>query len=270
MTAQPGKPHAAVAIVRARHADSILLMRRTDRDEDPWSGNWAYPGGRAEAYDEGPLQTALRELREECGVALDAGALHRAMEPLPARRRRPPYLVVAPFLLDVEEELPTEIDPEEAVEAVWMPLREWRDPQRHRLRPVPNMPEYCLFPAIDWHEHPVWGFTYRLTTDWLGLLPAPPLRAELGWSAARGVLEFLLGRGLRLMRSWQASEVSSPDPMLRTAQVAVVEGTIPVAEVLARYAGASPSYPAVNMIEARPNVVRVIGLGFEEFVIHAE
>ncbi|MDR3763097.1 MAG: NUDIX domain-containing protein [Acidobacteriota bacterium] len=264
------KPQAAVAIVRARNADSILLMRRTEREEDPWSGNWAYPGGRAEEFDASPLHTALRELQEECGVALDEACLHRALRPLPARRRRPPYLVVAPFLLHVENELPTVVDPEEAVEASWMPLREWRDPLRHQLRTVPNMPRNCLFPAIDWHAHPVWGFTYRLTTDWLGLMAAHHPREAPGKAAAERALEFLLAHGLRLKSDWQASTVPALDPMLRTAQVALVEGEIPSEAVLARCAEAAPEFPAINMIEVQPDLVRIIGLGFEEYVIRAE
>ncbi len=266
----PAKPQAAVAIVRARATDSILLMRRTEREEDPWSGHWAYPGGRAEAFDADPLQTALRELHEECGLALDATCLLRALEPLPARRRRPPYIVVAPFLLHVQDELPTTIDPEEAAEAVWMPLSEWRDPLRHRLRAVPNMPPDCLFPAIDWKAHPVWGFTYRLTTDWLGLMDAHHPREAPGQAVAQEALEFLLAHGLRLKRAWQPSTVPALDPMLRTAQLAVVEGAIPDEELLAHYAAPSQVFPAVNMVEAQPGLVRVIGLNFEEYVIRAE
>src|SRR5215472_6528479 len=45
-------PEAAVAIVHARgapsgsDAESVLLIRRTERPNDPWSGHWSFPGGR--------------------------------------------------------------------------------------------------------------------------------------------------------------------------------------------------------------------------------
>jgi ADP-ribose pyrophosphatase YjhB (NUDIX family) len=273
-TVQSAEPQAAVAIVRARDTDSILLIRRTERPDDPWSGHWSYPGGRRESFDATPLQTALRELHEECGVELFPASLERTLEPVVARRRRGPFMLVAPFIFHVDEALPTTVDPEEAVEAVWMPLSEWQDATRHRLRPVPNMPENCLFPAVDWCAHPVWGFTYRLTTDWLGLFAAGSLEAA-GAGVARQVLDFLLASGLRLKSGWQpvathSGANQSADPMIQTTRAAVVEGVIPASEVLAHFSRPVQAYPAVNLIEVRPELVRVIGLGFEEYLIRAE
>ena len=268
-TVQPAEPQAAVAIVRARDTDSILLIRRTERLDDPWSGHWSYPGGRRESTDATPLQTALRELHEECGVELFPSNLERTLEPVVARRRRGPFMLVAPFVFHVDHALPTTVDPEEAVEAVWMPLSEWRNAARHRLRPVPNMPENCLFPAVDWCAHPVWGFTYRLTTDWLGLFAGTPLEAA-GADVAQQALDFLLAGGLRLKSGWLSVATQSVDPMVKTTRVAVVQGVIPAAEVLAHFSSPAQAYPAVNLIEARPELVRVIGLEFEEYLIRAE
>ena len=43
---------AAVAIVHARDAAaSVLLIRRAERESDPWSGHWSFPGGRREPED---------------------------------------------------------------------------------------------------------------------------------------------------------------------------------------------------------------------------
>ena len=56
------EPEAAVAIVHAREPEeSGLLMRRSVRQDDPWSGHWSCPGGRRETHDLNLLQTALRE-----------------------------------------------------------------------------------------------------------------------------------------------------------------------------------------------------------------
>jgi 8-oxo-dGTP pyrophosphatase MutT (NUDIX family) len=156
-------PHAAVAIVRARlPRESILLMRRSEREEDSWSGHWSFPGGRRD--HEGPdlLHTALRELKEECGIRLGREQMEAALPPVLARRRTGPFVLVAPFVFEVEVELPTVLDPREAVEAVWVPLDVWRDPTRHSLRAVPGLPGDWLFPSIDLNGMPLWGFTYRL------------------------------------------------------------------------------------------------------------
>jgi 8-oxo-dGTP pyrophosphatase MutT (NUDIX family) len=161
---------AAVAIVHARGAaDSVLLIRRAERDSDPWSGHWSFPGGRREPEDGDLLRTALRELEEECGIRLPGERLERALPLAVARRRVGRFLRVAPFLFHLDDEQPVRLDPQEAVEAVWLPLNVLRDPARHALRPVPGLPPEMRFPAIDLNSVPLWGFTYRLIVDWLDL-----------------------------------------------------------------------------------------------------
>jgi len=125
---------AAVAIVHAMANDSVLLIRRAERAEDPWSGHWSFPGGRCDPEDTGPSQTALRELEEECGIRLGRERLAGTLPLAIARRRVGPYLRVAPFLFRVDGEMSVVLDPREAVEAVWEPLSHLRDPARHALR----------------------------------------------------------------------------------------------------------------------------------------
>jgi len=159
---------AAVAMVHACGAEeSILLIRRTERSDDPWSGHWSFPGGRCDAGDADLIDTALRELAEECGIRLGRDRLEAAFEPRPAGRRMPQALLVAPFLFCVEDEMPAVPDPREAVEALWAPLKVLRDPARHALLPVPGMPADQLFPAVELNGVPLWGFTYRLLKEWL-------------------------------------------------------------------------------------------------------
>jgi hypothetical protein len=44
-----------------------------------------------------------------------------------------------------------------------------RDPTRHAVQSVPGMPPDRQFPGIDLNGVPLWGFTYKLVTDWLGV-----------------------------------------------------------------------------------------------------
>src|SRR5437764_11479761 len=135
------QPDAAVAIVRA-HApvESVLLIRRSERDDDPWSGHWARPGGRRNAEDPDLLETALRELAEECGIQLAREQMETALPHVLAHRKAPPYLLVAPWVFAVERELPTVLDAREAAGSLWVRLDDLRDPARHALRPVPGRP----------------------------------------------------------------------------------------------------------------------------------
>jgi len=166
------EPDAAVAILHARAPhDSILLIRRSEHPADAWSGHWSFPGGRREPQDVDLLHTALRELDEECGIRLAPERFQAALPHAVARRRVGRFLLVAPFVFAVDDELPATLAPEEAVEALWVPLAVLRDSARHALRPVPGMPPEMRFPSIDLNGVPLWGFTYRLIADWLYLDP---------------------------------------------------------------------------------------------------
>lgn len=242
---------AAVAIVHAGGAvESVLLIRRAERAEDPWSGHWSLPGGRRDPQDRDRVETALRELAEECGIHLGREALETALPLIEARRPAPPYLLVAPFVFRVPRELPATVDVREAVEARWVPLSLLRDPARHCLQRVPGRPEPVLYPAIALDATPLWGFTYRLMTVWLGLLP------ESGPAFAASVLDFLLAQGLPLEQAWIDG-------------VARVRGSIPASAVLARFSAASGEIPSINAVEVRPDRVRIVGLRFEEYLIEA-
>lgn len=57
-----------IPLVLRAHGLSMLLTRRTAHLTDH-AGQISFPGGRAEAYDASPVETALRETEEEIGLA---------------------------------------------------------------------------------------------------------------------------------------------------------------------------------------------------------
>jgi 8-oxo-dGTP pyrophosphatase MutT (NUDIX family) len=260
-------PQAAVAIVRARAPEPrILLMRRAEREGDSWSGHWSLPGGRRDEADSDLLDTAIRELREECGVRLQREQMCAALPQAIARRRSGPFLLVAPFVFEVGIELPAVPDAREAAAALWLPLRTLLDPNRHSFQRVPGFPAEALFPAITLPGAPLWGFTYRLLADWLEI--APRECAKAGFDVAENILSFLLSQGLTLRRSWraQAPQDSNESEPLRVAEV---NGPIPADAVLEHLSSPGLHAPKANRIDVTPKSIRIYGLAFEQYLIRA-
>lgn len=168
------KPSAAVALLHAADPEpSVLLMRRAQRQGDPWSGHWSFPGGRIEPLDADLLDTALRELREECGIALQRGHLAERLEDDWAGRVVGSSVMVATFVFRIPGQTTTILDHSEAADAVWMPMTLLTDLSRHRVREIPGLPPDRRFPAFDLHGTLVWGFTYRVLCQWAGVPVAP-------------------------------------------------------------------------------------------------
>lgn len=64
----PKSEYAAVAIIL--NDDQIIIERRSSSLKDPWSGQFALPGGHYKQSDVELLSTVRREVAEETGVAL--------------------------------------------------------------------------------------------------------------------------------------------------------------------------------------------------------
>lgn len=163
---QPWHVEAAVSLVlRPREDLEILLVRRAERERDPWSGHVGLPGGRREERDADLVATALRETEEETGIALARNGTPIGFldEVEPAGPGLPP-IVVAPLVGAVPSEASIEIDPREVIDATWAPLPALRDPAS-RDRHVERIDDLRVaFPAIRYGEFLVWGLTYRILT----------------------------------------------------------------------------------------------------------
>jgi len=77
---------------RWSHEAALLLTRRT-RQLHSHAGQWSLPGGRLDD-DEGALHAALRELREELGLALPQGSVLGALDDYATRSG----YVITPFV----------------------------------------------------------------------------------------------------------------------------------------------------------------------------
>lgn len=164
---------AAVAlVVRGGDEMDVLLIKRARLERDPWSGHMALPGGRRDAADEGLLQTAMRETREETGLDLDAlGHPLGRLETVAPQSARLPRLTIAPFVFAVPADTPARVASPEVDRVHWVSVEELRDPGTRSMVDI-DLPEGPRpFPCLRVAGDVVWGLTYRILTEFLHVLP---------------------------------------------------------------------------------------------------
>lgn len=161
---------AAVALLlrRAAAGSEVLLMRRSEREGDRWSGQIALPGGHSDPADADLVGTARRETLEEVGVDLDLGArLLGELEPVQAKARGALLpMWITPFVFLSASELAPRPGPE-AVEVFWFPLERARDGQLASTYRYQRGEEERVLPAWNFEGRVVWGLTYEILTRFL-------------------------------------------------------------------------------------------------------
>jgi 8-oxo-dGTP pyrophosphatase MutT (NUDIX family) len=161
-----GVRRAAVAAVLRDAADSagglsVLLMKRTERATDPWSGHISMPGGRYEPSDPDLLATAIRETREELAIDLAPARLLGTLSTLHPRSTGPKGIEVTPFVFVTApgvELTPTTGDEAEAT--FWLPLPLAASGALDTTYVYPGMP--TAWPAWLYEGHTIWGMTMRV------------------------------------------------------------------------------------------------------------
>lgn len=170
----PGARPAAVALVLLPVAEGIeiLLIRRAERTDDPWSGQIALPGGRQEPGDPDLLATAIRETREETGVDLSSAERLAVLDDLYPRTPTLPPVVVRPFVFALTARPPL-VPSDEVQRAFWVPLARLTQPGVLREVTIMLRGAKRTFPAYavgDGGSEVIWGMTERILTPFLGLI----------------------------------------------------------------------------------------------------
>lgn len=141
-------------IVRRPEGDTVLLTRRTAHLRDH-AGQVSFPGGRVETHDGSPLETALRETKEEIG-------LHRrhieVLGYLPEYRTGTGFSVI-PVVALVEPPFELQPDSFEVAEVFEVPLAFLLDQNNHQRHAVHLRGALRHYFAMPYENYFIWGAT---------------------------------------------------------------------------------------------------------------
>jgi 8-oxo-dGTP pyrophosphatase MutT (NUDIX family) len=159
---------AAVALVLrdAAKGIEILFIRRAEDPRDPWSGQIAFPGGRAEPDDAHLQATAVRETREETHLDLaSAGDYLGALDEVQAMARMQRMdLAIAPFVYRLTRSVDASAG-HEVGSVHWVLLEDLLDQGAHSTTEYGPEGAALRFPCLRVDGLVIWGLTYRIFGD---------------------------------------------------------------------------------------------------------
>jgi 8-oxo-dGTP pyrophosphatase MutT (NUDIX family) len=161
---------AAVATILrdAGGGAEVLLIKRAERDGDPWSGHVAFPGGKRDPGDASLLHTALRETQEEVGLALPPEALARLDD---VQARTSGYRV-AQFVFALDRHAAPLTLSREVDKTLWVPLARLAAGEGAGTFTWSQGTRSIDLPCIRLGQDVLWGMTYRMIFALLEVLGA--------------------------------------------------------------------------------------------------
>lgn len=166
--------HAAVALMLRQGEEEVeaLFIERARHQDDPWSGQMAFPGGMVENVDVDAQQAAERETVEEVGINLArADYLGRLDDQQGRHRGHPRGIVIRGYVYVVDSTAQAKTN-YEVRDIVWAPLRRFLDARHYTHVAHPIEPNQS-FPGIrvSEKEHQVvWGLTRRFMVSFFSMI----------------------------------------------------------------------------------------------------
>lgn len=168
-SAPPSSAAAVLVAVTDRAEPGVILTQRTDTlRRHP--GQIAFPGGRIDPGDDGPVGAALREAWEEIGLPVHAVEVLGPVD----RYRTGTGFDVTPVLGVVPPDLTFVPQEAEVADVFEVPLAYLLDPANHVPASAMWNGRERHFHQIDWHGRRIWGATAAMVVN---------LSRRLAWPA---------------------------------------------------------------------------------------
>ena len=147
---------------------TVLLTRRSD-ELPSHPGQVAFPGGKIDAGDEGPVGAALRETFEETG--LDAGFID-VLGFLDVYQTRTAFRI-CPVVAVVQPGFELRCEPGEVTEIFEVPLQFLMTPANHQKHSREWKGAQRQFYAMPYEDYYIWGATAGMLKNFYDKLYAP-------------------------------------------------------------------------------------------------
>ena len=168
---------AAVAVILrdGEQGTEFLLMQRAKHDNDPWSGQMSFPGGKIDPQDESAKAAAVREAYEEVGANLTEDDYLGRLDDIYGFKIDGVYSVlVSSFVFKVKRDLKL-VGNHEVADLVWLPMSYLENSENAHYHTDLRNPSLKM-PAvsIDQSKNQIlWGLTLRMLSNLYRLLNLP-------------------------------------------------------------------------------------------------
>jgi 8-oxo-dGTP pyrophosphatase MutT (NUDIX family) len=157
---RPATPAAVLVPVVDRAEPTVILTLRTDNVRRH-AGQVAFPGGRLDPEDDGPVAAALREAEEEIGLRRSLVDVIGTGD----RYRTVTGYEVTPVVGVVPPDLPLEPQPSEVAAIFEAPLHYILDPAHQLVRTVQWQGRERTYYEIEYGERRIWGATAAMIVN---------------------------------------------------------------------------------------------------------
>jgi 8-oxo-dGTP pyrophosphatase MutT (NUDIX family) len=156
----PGRPAAVLVAVTDRPEPGLILTQRTETLRQH-AGQVAFPGGRVDPEDSGPIDAALREALEE--IALPPAQV--SVIGIADRYRTVTGYDVTPVVAIVPPDLPLVPAEAEVASVFEVPLAYLFDPANQREQVTQYQGRERHYYEILWGERRIWGATAAMIVN---------------------------------------------------------------------------------------------------------
>lgn len=166
------KRSAVAMILQVREGElNILMIKRAEREGDPWSGHMAFPGGRMDQADAHGFAVAVRETQEEVGLTLGEHdkCIGRLSDIITRPKRGPFGMAVSPFVFRLEREVSFQPN-EEVAEVVWVPLEFLLDTDNREQMTWEYKRLKLTLPCYFYEGRRIWGLSLMMLDELMDLV----------------------------------------------------------------------------------------------------